>query len=135
MRDKDEYIPADPTVRKTWLIVFLIYILLLLWLEPIIDWSLSSAFSVADASTIESLNRQKVYITAIVFGVARSLPIIYFLWIGYRIMITSRVPPPGIRLPIAVKVTKGQKAKTQGMVVLGVALLLLFREFTVMASA
>lgn len=58
-----------------------------------------------------------------------------FLWLGWQIMGTMRLPPKGMRLPITVLLIEGPRARMIGMIMVAVALLLLFRELTMMVNA
>ena len=134
MRDKDEYVYGDPQVKKNWIILFLIYVLFLLWLEPIIDFLLSARGPDMELAAIQAFNQKKEYIATVAFGVARSLPILIFLWLGYQVMLQGRLPPRGIKLPITIKVTKGQNARMLGMLIIVTSLVLLFRELNLLLS-
>ncbi len=132
---KEEIIPADKSVQKTWLIFVCLYVLFLLWLEPLIDFMLMQLPMNGSYEAIVALNQKKVYVSAIAFGVARSLPILMFLWIGFQILQTQRLPPRGLRLPFTVRVIDGPKARMMGMVMVAVSFILLFRELTLLISA
>jgi len=84
---------------------------------------------------IVALNQKKAYVSSIAFGVMRSLPILLFVWLGLQIMGTMRLPPKGMRLPIAVLLIEGPKARMIGMAMMAVGLLLLLRELSMLASA
>jgi len=125
-------IPADISVRKNCLILFSLYVLLLLWLEPIIDFFLTLAPWDGSRQSLLALNEQKAMITTKVFVVARSIPILIFLWLGYRVFQAQALPPKGMRLPITVLVIEGAKAKMLGATLMVIALLLLLRELTLL---
>ena len=135
MKDEEEYVVGDKRVGKNWLILIFLYLLLLLWLEPLIDFLLSLNPPDKELNAIKAFNQQKAYIATVVFGVARSLPILLFLWIAYRILLSERIPPKGVKLPFTVKVIKGQQAKMAGMSMIALSLLLLFRELYMMVNA
>lgn len=132
-RDEDEFQEGDPRLIKTWLLLILIYILFLLWLEPIIDFMMSLKAPDMELGAIERFNDKKEYIATIAFGAARSFPILLFLWFGYQSMITGQLPPKGMRLPFAVRLIKKQNATMLGMFIVAVSLLLLFREFSILS--
>lgn len=135
MKDKDEFAEGDKRVGKTWLILIFLYLLLLLWLEPLIDFLLTLNPPDKELGAIKAFNQQKAYIATIVFGIARSLPILLFLWIAYRILLSERIPPKGMKLPFTVKLIKGQQAKMAGMSMIALSLLLLFRELFMLINA
>ena len=113
--DEDEFVAGDKQVGKNWLIVIFLYLLLLIWLEPLIDSLLALNPPDKELGAIKAFNQHKAYIATVVFGIARSLPILLFLWIAYRILLSERIPPKGMRLPFTVKLVKGQQAKMAGM--------------------
>lgn len=135
MKNDDEYIVGDRQVGKTWLIVFFLYVLVLLWLEPLIDFLLTLNPPDKELGAIKAFNEQKAYIATVAFGIARSLPILLFLWIAYRVLLSAQLPPKGMRLPFTVKVIKGQQAKMAGVSMVALSLLLLFRELYLMVNA
>ena len=135
MKDQDEYVTGDKQIGKNWLIVIFLYLLLLIWLEPLIDFLLTLNPPDKELGAIKAFNQKKAYITTVVFGMARSLPILLFLWIAYRIFLSERIPPKGMRLPFTVKLIKGQQAKMAGMSMIALSLLLLFRELYMLVNA
>lgn len=134
MSNKDEFIPGDRQVGKNWLIVFFLYVLLLLWLEPLIDFLLSLNPPDKELAAINAFNEQKAYVATVAFGIARSLPILLFLWVAYRILLSARIPPKGMKVPFTVKLIKGQNARMAGMSMIALSLLLLFREIYLMVN-
>ena len=133
--DEDEFVAGDKQVGKNWLIVIFLYLLLLIWLEPLIDSLLALNPPDKELGAIKAFNQHKAYIATVVFGIARSLPILLFLWIAYRILLSERIPPKGMRLPFTVKLVKGQQAKMAGMSMIALSLLLLFRELYMLVNA
>ena len=134
-RKKPEIILADKSLQKTCLILAALYVLFLLWLEPLIDFFLMQMPLEQTDEGIEALNQKKAYVSAVAFGVMRSLPILLFLWLGLQIMQTMRLPPKGMRLPLTVLLIEGPKARMIGMVMVAVGLLLLFRELSLLVNA
>lgn len=135
MKNDDEYVTGDKQIGKTWLIVFFLYLLVLLWLEPLIDFLLTLNPPDKELGAFKAFNEQKAYIATVAFGIARSLPILLFLWIAYRVLLSAQLPPKGMKLPFTVKVTKGQEAKMAGMSMIALSLLLLFRELYMLVNA
>jgi hypothetical protein len=133
-RDKDEIIPADRGAQKSWLLFVLLYVLFLFWLEPLIDFMLSAMPPDKAHDAIDAFNQRKVYVATIAFGVARALPILFFLWLGSVIMQTQSLPPKGLKLPITVRLIKGPKARMAGMLMVSLSLLLVLREITMLMS-
>jgi hypothetical protein len=134
-KDKPEIIPADKQVRRNWLILIGLYLLILLWLEPLIDFILMQMPLERSFEAIAALNQEKLYVTSIAFGIMRSLPILLFLWFGWQVIQAMRLPPKRMRMPITVQVIKGQKARMMGMMMIAVALLLLLREVNLLINA
>lgn len=131
-REKPEFVEGHPGAAKSWLIVIALYLLLLLWLEPLIDFILMQMPLSPTEEALAQLNQKKVYMSTIVFGVARSLPVMLFVWLGWQIMRAQRLPPRGLRLPLTVRLIKGRKAAMTGMGMVALGLLLLLREITLM---
>jgi hypothetical protein len=130
--DKEEIVYGDKTVAKNLLLFILLYVLFLLWLEPLIDWLLSARGPDMDLAAIQQFNQRKVYVSTVAFGVARSFPILFFLWFGYVSMLSGRLPPKNMRMPFTVRVIKGKNAMAMGMLIIAVSLLLLFRELSLL---
>lgn len=135
MKRKNEIIPADKQLRKTWLILIALYLLILLWLEPIIDFFLMQLPLDRSHEAIVALNQKKAYVAGIAFGVMRSLPILTFFWFGLIVRQAGRLPPKGMRLPITVVLIEGPRARMIGMVMMAVGLLLLLREVAMLVAA
>ena len=135
MKDDDEFLVGDSRLGKSWLIIFFLYILLLIWLEPIIDFMLTLNPPDKELGAIQAFNQHKLYIATIAFAIARSLPILLFLWIAYRSLLSAQIPPKGMKLPFTVKLIKGQQAKMAALSMLALSMLLLFRELFIMVRA
>jgi hypothetical protein len=132
---KPEIILADKRLQKNCLILAAVYVLFLLWLEPLIDYFLMQMPLDRSYEAIVALNQKKAYVSAIAFGVMRSLPILLFFWLGWQIMGTMRLPPKNMKLPITVLLIEGPRARMIGMVIVAVSLLLLSRELLLLANA
>ena len=134
MKRDEEFVAGDKEVAKTWILFALLYILFLLWLEPLIDFFLSAKAPDMDLAAIELFNQRKVYISTIAFGVARSFPILFFMWFGYQSMQSSQLPPKDMKMPFTIRLIKGKNASTLGLFIVAVSLLLLFREFSLLSQ-
>lgn len=134
-KEKDEFVEGDPRVLQSWLILAGLYLLILLWLEPVLDFMLMQLPYGHSPESLDALNHKKAYIAAIAFGVLRSLPILMFLWLGMLVMQGQRLPPQGLKMPVTVKVIKGHKARMTGMGMTAIASVLLLRELTLLVSA
>lgn len=135
MKNKEEYEEGNRATARNWAIVFFSYLLLLLWLEPIIDLMLGLSPPDMEMSALNAFNEKKAYVAAVVFGFARSLPILLFLWIAYQVVVTMRLPPKGLRVPVTVRVIKGEQARIIGFAMIVVALILLLREIHLIVNA
>ena len=134
-KEKEEFEIADKSTGKNWLIFFFMYLLVLLWLEPLIDILLSLDQPDKELAGIQAFNEKKKYIATVAFGIARSLPILLFLWLAYRILLGARVPPKGMKVPFTVKIIKGEQAKMVGLSMIALGMILLFRELFLMVNA
>jgi len=134
-KEPDEFVQADKSTGKSWLILFFVYVLLLIWLEPLIDYLLALNPPDKELAAIQAFNSRKVYIATLAFGIARSLPILLFLWLAYRILLSGRIPPKNFKVPFTVKVIKGEQAKMAGISMIALGLILLFRELFMMINA
>jgi len=134
-KDDEEFETGDRRTGKNWLIIFFLYVLCLLWLEPLIDFLLSLNPPDTELAAINAFNNHKIHIAKIAFGIARSLPIILFLWLAHRSIISARIPPKGMKIPFTVKLIKGQQAKMAGVSMITLGLILLFRELYIMVNA
>ena len=133
--EKEEFVHADKATGKSWLILFFVYVLVLIWLEPLIDTLLAMNPPDKELGAIQAFNERKNHIATIAFGVARSLPILLFLWLAYRILLTGQVPPKKMKIPFTVKIIKGEQAKMAGISMIALGLILLFRELFMMINA
>lgn len=134
-KDKEEFIQADKATGTSWLILFFVYVLVLIWLEPLIDTLLALNPPDKELGAIQVFNEKKKYVATLAFGVARSLPILLFLWLAYRVLLTAQVPPKRLKIPFTVKVIKGEQAKMAGISMIALGLILLFRELFMMINA
>jgi len=134
-KEPEEFVQGDRATGKSWLILFFLYVLVLLWLEPFIDLLMSLAPPNPELGAIQAFNEKKKYIATVAFGISRSLPILMFLWIAYRILMGARIPPKGLKIPFTVKVIKGDQAKMAGLSMIALSMILLFRELLIMINA
>ncbi|NOY71235.1 MAG: hypothetical protein GXP14_02490 [Gammaproteobacteria bacterium] len=134
MRPSPEYIPASRSTQQNWLICIAIYVLFLLWVEPIIDGLLTWNFIVPEQAQLDLLNKKKRYITDVTFGIARSLPLLLFLWFGWQVFVSQSLPPKKIKMPFAVYRLEGVKVRMYGMLIILLSLVLLFREIHILTA-
>lgn len=127
-REKPEIIPGDKQTRQNLLIILALYILVLVWLEPLIDFLLSLDPMSADPLAMADLNTKKILIASVAYAAMRALPIGLFFWLGYRIVASARIPPARMKFPMAVQKIKGRQARLFGLLLMSVCLFLIYWE-------
>ena len=127
-RERPEFIPGDRQVRQNWLIIIAIYVLFLVWLEPLIDFLLSFDPLAVDPLAMAGLNEKKRFYASVAYGACRSLPIGLLFWLGYRMVSSARIPPARMKLPFTVQKVKGRQARLIGLLLMGISLFLLYWE-------
>ena len=136
MRKKQppEIIPGDKNLRQNLLLILAAYILLLIWLEPLIDFLLSFDPLSDDPLSINILNQRKILVSKVAFAIMRSIPIALFFWLGYRTVLSASLPPARMRFPFTVVRIKGRQAKMFGVLIMLVCLILFSREMVLLAG-
>lgn len=127
-QQRPEIIPGDRQVRQNWLIIGAIYLLFLVWLEPLIDFLLSFDPLAVDPLAMAGLNEKKMQFASVAYAAARSLPIGLLFWLGYRIITSASIPPARMKFPFSVQKVKGRQARLYGLLLVGVSLFLLYWE-------
>lgn len=123
-----EFESGDKSLRLNLALVIAVYFLIAILLEPLIDFLLVPDPESANPYQVMELADEKKILTGYVYSIWRMLPILFFLWYGWRIIASLRVPPAGTRSPFTVRILKGKYARMFGMLLILVALLLLYRE-------
>lgn len=127
-----EFEPGDKQLRLNLYLLIAAYLLLGILLEPVIDFLLVPPG--ANPFEIVALADEKRRLASYVYTVWRLPPILFFLWFGWRVIASLRLPPAGIKFPFSVRVTKGKPARMFGMLLILIALLLLYRELLKLMS-
>ena len=127
-RPPPEFISGDRQARQNWLIILAAYILLLIWLEPLLDFLLSFDPLAADPFAMSGLNAKKRQLASVAYAAARSLPLGLLFWLGYRIVTSASIPPARMKLPFTVQRQKGRQARLIGLLLMGISLFLLYWE-------
>jgi len=127
-QDKPELIPADKRTRQNLLIIIAVYILFLVWLEPLIDFLLSFDALASDPLAMAGLNRKKMYFASVAYATARSVPIGLLFWLGYRIVASARIPPARMKFPITLHKIQGKQARMYGLLLMGICMFLIYWE-------
>jgi len=132
MKKPPEIVPGDKDLRWHVLITVMTYILWLLWLEPLIDMLLGLA--VSDPLNVANLDQIKIKVAGMAYSLSRMLPILLFLWIGYRTITSASIPPTRMKFPFTVVRIKGRNAKMFGLLCVGISLLVLANEAHIVAT-
>ncbi|MGD8407573.1 MAG: hypothetical protein PVG50_01755 [Thiohalophilus sp.] len=129
MQDKEPEIEyGDKSLRLNLALFIAGYFLLAVVLQPLIDFLLVPDPAAANPYQVMELADDKKQLTGYIYSLWRMLPILFFLWYGWRIIASLRMPPAGMRSPFTVRVLRGKQARMFGMLLILVALLLLYRE-------
>lgn len=129
MQEKEPEIEyGDKSLRLNLALFIAGYFLLAVVLQPLIDFLLVPDPAAANPYQVMELADDKKQLTGYVYSLWRMLPILFFLWYGWRIIASLRMPPAGMRSPFTVRVLRGKQARMFGMLLILVALLLLYRE-------
>jgi len=131
MKKPPEIVPGDKDTRWRVIMAVLVYVLWLLWLEPLIDLLLTATS--VDPLNIAALNHAKIQVAGMAYSLSRMLPILIFLWIGYRIITSASLPPARMKFPFSVVRITGRNAKMFGMLCIGISLLVLANEAYIVA--
>ena len=137
MRKKQppEIVPGDKGLRQNLLLLLAAYILLLIWLEPLIDFLLSFDPLSDDPLAMNALNQRKIMMSKVAFAIMRSVPIALFFWVGYRSVLSASLPPARMRFPFTVVRIKGKQAKMFGVLIMIVCLILFSHEMVLLAGS
>ena len=133
MRKPVEIIKGDKSLRLNLYIIVASYLLLVILIEPAIDFLLLAFFEQKNPSSIEQLNKLKLIVTTLVYTLIGLIPAFFASWFGYRIVASSKLPPVLLssqtRFPFTVVVIKGKLAKMFGVLIIIVSLVLIFQMF------
>lgn len=123
MKKPPEIIPADQSIKFNFYIFVAVYILLLLLLEPVIDYFLLFDVNDSNLMLINESNQKKMMLTSIAYGMLRMFPLLLVAWFGYRILSSAQLPPARMKLPFAVPLQRGRNAKVLGLFIISISLL------------
>lgn len=133
MRKPVEIIKGEKSLRLNLYIIIASYLLLIILVEPAIDFFLLSLFEAKNIGYIEQLNKIKLVVSTIIYTVIGLVPALFAVWFGYRIVASSKLPPVLLsgktRFPFTVVVIKGRAAKMFGILIIVISLLLIFQLF------
>lgn len=131
MRKPLEIIEGDKALRLNVYIVVASYLLLIVLIEPVIDFLLPFFFEQKSYAIVEQLNQLKLITSTLIYTVLGIIPAVFTAWFGYRIVASSKLPPVLLsgktRFPFTVVVIKGRAAKMFGVLIIIVSLVLIFQ--------
>ncbi|MGD8577088.1 MAG: hypothetical protein PVG13_08360, partial [Thiohalophilus sp.] len=111
MQDKEPEIEyGDKSLRLNLALFIAGYFLLAVVLQPLIDFLLVPDPAAANPYQVMELADDKKQLTGYIYSLWRMLPILFFLWYGWRIIASLRMPPAGMRSPFTVRVLRGKQA-------------------------
>lgn len=125
MNKKPEIIPADKSKKLDFYLFIAVYCLLLIFIEPVINYLLTLNVSSTDIAMINKVNDKKIVLSQIAYGLLRMIPIFWLAWLGYRIVSSARLPPARMTLPFAVPCLQGHAAKKTGLIIIAIASLIM----------
>ena len=127
-------VPGDKSLRLNLYIFIACYILLIIMVEPVIDFFLSQGIEFTTPESVRHMNEQKVIISNMVFSVLRMLPMFLVAWLGYRILASARVPPARMKSPFTVPLIQGKTAKMIGILLLTISFLQISQDLVTLAK-
>jgi len=138
MRKPVEIIQGDKSLRLNLYIIVASYLLLIILIEPAIDYLLLLFFEQKNPDFIEKINQLKLMLSTLIYTVLGLIPAFFTSWFGYRIVASSKLPPVLLsgktRFPFTVVVIKGKHAKMFGVLIIIVSLVLIFQLFLYAAN-
>lgn len=133
MRKPVEIIEGDKSLRLNFYICVATFLLLIISVEPVIDFVLLSIFNQNTPALIEYINKIKLVVSTLIYTVIGLIPAFYASWFGYRVVASSKLPPVLLsgktRFPFTVVVIKGKHAKMFGILILVVSVVLISQLF------
>ncbi len=129
MKQPVEIIQGDKSLRLTLYIIVTSYLLLIISIEPAIDYVLLVFIEQNNSADIEQINQLKVILSVFLYSILAFIPASFASWFGYRIVASSKLPPVLLsgktRFPFTVVVLKGKPAKMFGVLIIVVSLALI----------
>ena len=131
MRKPLEIIHGEKTLRLNFYLIIASYFLLILLVEPVVDFILLSFFEQKNLGFIEELNKLKLISSTLIYSALGLIPAFFASWFGYRVIASSKLPPVLLsgktRFPFTVVAIKGRPAKMFGVLIIIVSLVLIFQ--------
>lgn len=135
MKKPHEMIPGDKIVRLNFYLVVALYFLILVFLEPIIDFVLMLGVNNSDPQSIINMNQNKILVSNMAVTVMQVIPMLFIAWFGYRILASARLPPARMKLPFTVPLIKGKNARMIGLLLITLALFLISQDLVTLGQA
>ena len=132
MKKPLEIVPGDKSVRLNFYLFLAIYILIIISAESLIDFVLPLGVDVRNPESIILMNQNKVVITNVVITAMYILPMMMIAWLGYRVLTSAKLPPARMKLPFAVPLVKGKKARLVGIILMSISFYVLSHAIVVM---
>lgn len=133
MKKLPEIIPADKSVKINFYLMIALYILIVISLEPLIDFVLLAGIDKRDVQAILAMNQRKVDIATMALTIAHVLPLSLIVWLGYRILASAKIPPARMKLPFTVPLIKGKNARMIGILLITLALFLISQDIVLLS--
>lgn len=124
-RQKPEIQQGDAQLRYYLLLFAGVYVLFLIWLNPLLDFLLRLDPELASPMALEELNQYKKTLGAVISGMVLGLPLMYAMYFGWRVYASARMPPARMRFPFTVPVIKSMQARMFGALIIFVSLVVL----------
>lgn len=133
MKNPVEVIQGDKSLRLNVYLITASYLLIVLLIEPAIDFFILSFFEQKNPSSIELINQLKLVVSTLIYVSLGFIPAFFASWFGYRIVASSKLPPVLLSgktcFPFTVVVIKGRPAKMFGVLIIIVSLVLILQLF------
>ena len=133
MRKPVEIIEGEKSLRLNLYIIVATFVLLIISVEPVIDFILLAIYEQHTALMLEHINKLKLRVTTLVYTLIGLVPAFYASWFGYRVVASAKLPPVLLsgktRFPFTVVVIKGRSAKMFGVLIIMVAMILMIQLF------
>ncbi len=139
MRKPVEIIEGEKSLRLNLYIIVASYLLLIILIEPAIDFFLYSVFKEKTTILIEEINRLKLVISTIIYTIIGLIPAFYASWFGYRVVASAKLPPVlssgKTRFPFTSVVIRGKHAKMFGILIITASLIVIIQLFIYLAKS
>ncbi|MCW8901511.1 MAG: hypothetical protein OQK75_12085 [Gammaproteobacteria bacterium] len=133
MRKPVEIIEGDKSLRLNLYLIIASFLLLIISVEPVIDFVLLMIYGQSTPFLIEYINKVKLIASTIIYTVIGLIPAFYASWFGFRVLASSKLPPVLLsgktRFPFTVVVIKGKHAKMFGVLIIIISVVLIIQLF------